>query len=483
MPDRKQIASVGFAYPDEDVEQLEYLSDRSVLDADIIVFEPSLPPAYGDSRLTYEGKRVLTETASFRLREAAAHWKSELEAALADGKTIVVYLVPPDEVKLDTGGRTYSGTGRNRITTKIVEDFSSYEAIPVTISGLVPKGGQEIRATKNLGLVAPYWAEYADVSPYQVYFSPEGFETLLMTKAGNKAVGALLRRGKGAIVLLPPPRFEWDDLFEETENEIRVTTTGTRLGKRLTQLLVELDGALKLETQGAPPPSWVADEIYQLPAERDIRRQVDRLTAEIDARRSEKASMLEQLEAEGALRALLFEQGSRLEAAVIEGLRILGFVADHFAEGDAEFDVVFSDEEGRYLGEVEGKETKPVNVDKLSQLARNLEEDFAREGVDTYAKGVLFANVYVAAEPAERAQDFFTQKCITAAVRSGAALVKTPDLFLAALAMKMGAGTDYARECRSAIKSASGTIVQFPSPPEGIGIPPSEEAVRTEKGG
>jgi hypothetical protein len=86
-----KIASVGFSYPDDDVEHLEYLSDRSVLDADIIVFEPRLPPGYGDTRQFHEGKRILTENASFRVKQAAAHWRNELDVALVEGKTVIVF--------------------------------------------------------------------------------------------------------------------------------------------------------------------------------------------------------------------------------------------------------------------------------------------------------------------------------------------------------------------------------------------------------
>src|SRR5207245_1319034 len=99
-----------------------------------------------------------------------------------------------------------------------------------------------------------------------------------------------------------------------------------------------------------------------------------------------------------------------------------------FAESDSEFDVIFESPEGRCLGEVEGKDTKAINIDKFSQLERNLQEDFAREGVTEYAKGVLFGNAERLKPPAERGHAF-TGKCITAAKRVHAALVRTADLF------------------------------------------------------
>jgi hypothetical protein len=56
--------------------------------------------------------------------------------------------------------------------------------------------------------------------------------------------------------------------------------------------------------------------------------------------------------------------------------------------------VVFESEEGRLIGEAEGKDNKAINVDKLRQLSMNIHEDIQREEVTTPAKGVLFGNGY-----------------------------------------------------------------------------------------
>jgi len=48
-----------------------------------------------------------------------------------------------------------------------------------------------------------------------------------------------------------------------------------------------------------------------------------------------------------------------------------------------------SPEGDRYIGEAEGKENKAVNIDKLGQLERNIQEDFARDEVQEPARGIL----------------------------------------------------------------------------------------------
>jgi hypothetical protein len=177
------------------------------------------------------------------------------------------------------------------------------------------------------------------------------------------------------------------------------------------------------------------------------------------------ASLETELLKAGNLRCLLYEQGKPLEGAIIESLRLMGFDAHPFANAESEFDSVFISGEGRFLGEAEGKDNKPVNVDKLSQLERNIQEDFARDEVESYAKGVLFGNAY-RLTPTEDRGEFFTEKCMAGAKRAKIALVKSPDLFGPARYLKQNpTDGEYARECRRSIFRADGELVIFPPVP------------------
>ena len=170
-----------------------------------------------------------------------------------------------------------------------------------------------------------------------------------------------------------------------------------------------------------------------------------------------------EIEEAARLRALLYETGKLLESAVLKALRLLGFTAEPYRDGDSEFDAVFTSAEGRFLGEAEGKDTKAVNIDKLSQLERNLQEDFARDGVTEFAKGVLFGNAFRLEPPADRAP-FFTGKCVSPAKRLRIALVRTPDLFESVRYLSHRTDPAYAEACRRAIFDAEGAAVAFPSP-------------------
>ena len=70
-----------------------------------------------------------------------------------------------------------------------------------------------------------------------------------------------------------------------------------------------------------------------------------------------------------------------LEEAILEALSLLGLKAERYKDTESEFDVLFTWEGHRFLGEAEGKDNKAVNVDKITQLERNLNEDYSREDV------------------------------------------------------------------------------------------------------
>ena len=186
MP-RRRIFSVGFVFPSESVEEIPFNSDRSLLDADIVLFQPTLGKY--DTSTYYRGKPRLEEFSSFDVKRRIAHWRAELKAAVEAGRMVVIYLAKPQEVYLDTGDRSYSGTGRNRQTTVIVAPASSYDALPLAISVTATRGTAIVPA-RDLSYFAPYWKEFGEVSHYQVTVEGTFDEVLLHTAVGRRVVAA-----------------------------------------------------------------------------------------------------------------------------------------------------------------------------------------------------------------------------------------------------------------------------------------------------
>lgn len=460
----KKILTVGLELASDDVANEEFTSRTSLLDWDIVLFKPLIGEfvSYTDQ---YKGKPSLSDSLSFQLKEACEHWRREIKQAVETGKTIIVFLAPVDEVYIDTGDRQYSGTGRNRSTTRIVAPYSNYNSIPIELAPTNTRGTAVKLAPKGAEVLAPYWSEFSSYSEYNVLLHNADIPACLLTRNGDKAVGALIRskNSSGSLVCLPDVNFYRNEFFEEKDGEEVWTSEASQFAARMISAVVSLDAALHSTGEVTPEPAWATTEKYSLGAERALRVELLDAESKLESAQRHKESIIENLQSVGQLRGLLYEKGKPLERAIIDALRILGFSATPYKEGSSEFDVVFEAAEGRLIGEAEGKDNKAINVDKLRQLAMNIHEDLLRDEVTAPAKGVLFGNGYRLVPPAER-DVAFTEKCITAAQSSSTALVSTQDLFRAARYLSDQKDDVYAEECRKTILNSAG-ITELPEAP------------------
>lgn len=464
----KRILVVGVDLASDDVSDEDFDSRVSLLDWDIVLFRPSIE-SWVSSRDQYMGKPCLSDDDSFKVKEASEHWRREVKQAIESGKTVVVFLPPLTEVYVDTGDRQYSGTGRNRATTRIVDLFSNYRCLPLDLKPVNSNGTSVKLVAKGAEFLAPYWSEFADHSEYCVLIQTSEYQPVLQTRNGERTVGVFIRSktSTGSLICLPDIDFWRDEFLEAIEGDEGTTWTpeAKQFAARLIGSVVALDAALRSEGEITPQPAWANELEFTLPLELTLRSQLLEVEAELERVQRRKEDVQRELADAGALRALLYEKGKPLERAIIAALKVVGFDAKPFREGSSEFDVVFEAAEGRLIGEAEGKDNRAVNVDKLRQLAMNLHEDLQREEITSPAKGVLFGNPFRLTSPVERTEAAFTAKCILAAKSSGVALVATSDLFFAAQYLTSAPDAAFAAECRGVLLSGVGQV-SLPSPPE-----------------
>lgn len=125
-----QILCIGVDLPPvEGIKHVDLLSKESLLDSDVIVVRPTLSRLKTDG--TFQGLSMLDDDDSFRIQNALKEWWPRISNALNAGRTVIYMLPPLEKVAVDTGERTYSGTGRNRHTTKIVDEFDNYQFLPL----------------------------------------------------------------------------------------------------------------------------------------------------------------------------------------------------------------------------------------------------------------------------------------------------------------------------------------------------------------
>lgn len=199
---------------------------------------------------------------------------------------------------------------------------------------------------------------------------------------------------------------------------------------------------------------------FKLDKEKLINIELIKVEEDLHQIQLKKEILLDKIKESSALRNLLFEKGKLLEHAIHLALNIIGFEVSYFDDGKSEFDAVFTSEEGRFIGEAEGRDNKPINIDKLRQIALNIHEDLRKEDVVEPAKGVLFGNPYRML-PIDERNEPFTEKCLHSAIVSSTALIFTPDLFIVAKYLHDNQNKVFAKRCRNAILKKSGRVL-FP---------------------
>lgn len=464
---KRNIVSVGMDIPGVDIDRISLMSKASLLDFDIIIIDPNIYEFYGYGFEDYQGKPCLDDTSSFRLKEYLEHWRREILEAIRAGKNVFLYLNMEQEVFIATGEKTYSGTGRNRHTTRHVTLISNYRIVPGGIKATNSNGSSMTLSDKNSEL-AHYWNELGSVSEFRLFLDSNQIKPTVQTKNGSKVVGATIQysNADGCLFLMPYVSFSEEDftyINEEDEKEYW-NEEACILGRKLLSCICSLDKSIKSSVGLSVVPDWVTQDKYLLPKEKLIREKLAIVENSLERLQRTKEKHEQSISDESVLKRLIYESGRPLESAVHIALETLGFSVTRYEDSESEFDVIFESREGRLLGEVEGKDSKAINIDKLRQLEMNIHEDFAKEDVTVMAKGALIGNAYRLQEPIER-PDFFTDKCIMAAKRSGTALIRSDDLFYAAQYLSGKNDRKYSAACRKAIIAAVG-LVYFPELPE-----------------
>ncbi|MCP6727517.1 MAG: hypothetical protein KJI69_05915 [Patescibacteria group bacterium] len=464
---KKRIITLGIEIPGSDAKHVGLDSEISLLDYDVIIIDPVIYEFYGYRYEDYQGKPCLDDTNSFRLKEHLEHWRREIFEAIRAGKNVFFFLNEKQEVFIATGEKSFSGTGRNRQTIRHVTLISNYAIVPDGISVTNSKGSTMALVGKDC-VLAPYWSSVGEISEFRVLLDEEDLKPIVQTKTGGKTVGAVLRyeNAGGSLILLPYIDFQIEKYTYENEEdgEMYWNDEAIAFGKKLIGSICAVDEAIKSSTGLSPIPDWLRQDMYLLPNERKIRNRLAGIMSKMEDLQKQKEKCEQEIAEESILKRLIYENGKPLESAVHIALELIGFNVSRFENAESEFDVVFESKEGRLIGEVEGKDNKPINISKLRQLEMNIHEDFARDDVEKMAKGVLIGNAYRLQEPGERG-DFFTDKCLTASARNSIALISSLDLFYVAKYLSGNSDKQFAKKCRQTIFSTIGLII-LPDIPE-----------------
>ena len=455
----KNIISIGFSLPRKVFKQVDIFSDISLLDYDIVVFECTF--LVESVQENYKGLPLLRESYSIQLKNAVDHWRTQLNDVFSSGKTVFLFLRKNEKVYIQTGNKQRAGKSNNSPLTNYVDLFEFYEFLPVTIGEIVSGTGKNV-ANNNKGVLSQYWKDFGSFSYYEAYFNSVFEGSLIKSKSLNKTIGGIFKVDKGWLVILPP-------LNLPVRKKSSITNWAGdpyKISRKLLTYFIGIDDNIRAGIQKTPPPEWIKSVEFDIEKATKIEGDADNLKTEIANLEMNLNAKINEIDNIYLAKRLLFEQGPQLEEAIIDCLNCMGFKAKSYSDSESEFDVVFESAEGRFLGEAEGKDNSAINIDKLSQLERNIQEDFAHDGITEYAQGVLFGNAYRLICIAER-KEYFTSKCLSGARRSNIILIRTPDLYAVQKHIIDNPNDqEFKRLCREAIKISKGEIVKFPLPKE-----------------
>ena len=432
----KRVLTVGCRIPGGFGEYVNFDSKASLLDADFVLF---CPPFW----LPNENPRQTID-----------HWRRALEDVLDAGNSVFVLLSDYREVSL----------GQSNVV-------ANYDALPYPIA-VVRSTGTSMTLSRGQSILGDYWQQFGAESRYLVHMAElNDFDPLVVTRHGDRVVGAIHRaeNGSGALVALPwisLDREEFAYIRDESDNGDTWSNVAVEWGRRYFETLRSLDDALKFRDSRTPTPLWAQSDAFKTGQEITLSEELGEIQGRITGLVTKRAETEAKIARVASLTSLLFEQGHELEGAVLQAMSLMGFEANSYRDADSEFDAVLECPEGRCIGEVEGRDNKAIGIDKMRQLEVNILEDFERDEVAQLAKGVLFGNAFRLTSPSDRPTAHFTEKCMTAAERNGTALIRTCDLYEVAKALADNTDPDFAAACRRAILNAHGKEVEFPLPPE-----------------
>ena len=418
---------------------------RSLLDADIILYSPSF-----FSWRTYSSSEQLSGVSYMRFMDDIDHWQTEKKKAIQEGKTIFQFCSRSNPFTLNHGENN-------------IEPFDPL-AFFFPCSNYRIAHGEQIRYCGNKHILRSLWEEFKSYFFFNVLFEEKEFagDAYFAPRKCSEVCGGIIKSSTNAHIVALPGIWLKD---ENHSNHWGYSDENIQLSIKFIECLINVDNALKASTSLTPPPTWINK--FQTVAIEEGRARLKKIEEEETKIKQERINAEQTLESRKIFQNLLFEKGKPLEEGVKCALKLIGFKAESYQDSDSEFDVILNSEEGTFIGEIEGKDNRPLNVRKISQLMRNIAECLDKDTSSKLLKGILFGNAYRFKNPSERDEQF-TPKCIKTAKQQEIALVRTIDLFrISQYLLQEKDDQTFATKCREIIIKAKG-IVSFPPIPKPI---------------
>ena len=418
----KQIIGMGikhFPFKDEQVNFYSSSDNVSLIDGDMILFSPKFfnYPRYDQK--TFDGKQLLTKDQSALFQDEFQYWQIEMEIAIKKKKTIFIFCEQPKRFYFHSGSHLYPDFFIGSLLLLDLQCLKRYRLI----------SGKEIKYYNTNTILKPLWEDFQKYFWHKiafqkkyfsedVYFVPKNFNP---KNEESEVFGGIIHTPSGGfVVVLPAINFKHSDFIKNhqcSKDDLQNVYDKKKLldfSNQLIQHIIQIDSTLKSYYTLTPTPSWFNYNKFQINTASKIEKDIKNLQVKIQKLDQNKIHLKNLLEREKVPYRLLFEKDRLLKEAVTICLKLIGFNTTSHHDKQLQFDMMCKSKEGMFLGEVESKKNKAIDIDKIDELIKKLEEYIRNTKSKTPLKGVLFGNGHRLEEPTKRPNQF-TNECIQAA--------------------------------------------------------------------
>ena len=432
------IVTVDYYLDDKKVVNTSINGYETLLDADVVIFDPSEFPKLWENKVKYGDDNIgrIYSPISDQIRQIFESRKNEVETLLENGKIIISVLHPIYGFNGEVGDRSK------------YEVVTNYDYLPLPqdyfLNRLKSGSSNQINSIKHhpkgKTIFSQFFYAFKDDIEYTAYFDFDGTENqdyFILNKA-NRPIASFHKYSNGLIINLPSLDYNKD-------------------ASKFIGVIRQCAERFLFKRQQTPPPSWT--NLFSLKGESEYEEKLSLLNKKIDQLETEKNDIEKEKLELTQFKGLLYEQGFELEILVLKSFRLFGFKAENRKQDDLEHDVVFESIEGRGIAEIEGKDNDAIHISKLDQLNRAVDEDF--ELTEKYPQGLLIGNHYRLTNP-EKRKEAFTEKVKIVAGKKSFGLLTTVEIYKAiSHLLENPKDEDFKKKCREKILTTEGTEIKL----------------------
>ncbi len=406
----------------DDAEIEHFSSDASIFDYDVVIWDPAASfesyarPGYQDS---YQGLPSLSDDMSVRIMSDTLRRRTEFSEFVNAGRVLIVVVRSPQACYVATGEKTYSGTGRNRQTTRIVNNFDLHSALPIPKCKFITGSGKRIELSTG-GPLVEFLRKYRARVTYDATLEGAPGSVLARVSGTQRVVSSALRtKAGGWIILLPAIDLAADD--EDTDE----SADDEGWWSEAPQFQADLLSAVRQlgANTSVSRPAWI--ESYATAEQQRLRTEIIKQQKRVESARDKLAQLQRNKEKAESKDQLFLGTGRALELEVKEVLELLGGTVTDPEPGRDDWRVKFP--EGAAVVEVKGV-SKSAAEKHAAQLEKWVAGAYEEGG--SPPKGILIVNTWRETPLVDRKEIDFPEQMLPYSTSRNHCLITGLQLFV-----------------------------------------------------